>query len=183
MRLFVAVNFTDPVRDAIDTALAKFPVDRPPWRWIERDNWHLTLKFIGAASVDVGSALESVGRRHSSFDISITEFGAFPNLRRPRVLFYKVDRGAKELGALAADVDRVLEAVGIPAEKKPFRAHATVARVKDRLPGGIVRKLEGVPVLGGVGQRVESFDLVESVLERSGARYRVLKQFALGGGA
>jgi len=183
MRLFVAVNFSETVRDTIAGAINNFPVTDPPWRWSRPENWHLTLKFLGETdrADDVTAALERIARNHKSFAMSVDDFGAFPNLKRPRVLFYRVSDGVDELTTLAADVERTLEAIGFPAEDRPFRAHATIARVKQPLPGAIARKLESIPPLTGATQTVDSFALIKSVLDPSGARYSLLKAFALGG--
>ena len=181
MRLFVAVRLSETVLDVMEAAIADFPVTDPPWRWVERDNWHITLKFLAEAArmEEITSALESVARGHSSFDIVFNTLGAFPTLRRPKVLFYNVSQGADHLASLAADIDGALVEIGVPAEEKPFHAHVTTARIKRPLPSGITRKFERAPGLSGAGQRVEFIELMQSHLGRSGARYEVLKQFAL----
>ena len=183
MRLFAAVNFSDTVCDTIETAIASFPVENPPWRWVERTNWHVTLKFIGDAPTarvnDIVVALEGVASHHSCFPLTLADFGAFPDLRNPRVLFYNVSEGAEALAALASDIDTALADVGFGAEPKPFHAHATVARVKRVLPRAVAGQLEAARALAGAAQRVDSFELMESRLGRSGARYAPLKQFAL----
>lgn len=184
MRLFVAVNFDDTVRDAIQAALDDFPVANLPWRWSSPETWHVTLKFLGETSaVDLArvvAALESVRPRHASFDLALGKFGGFPNLRDPRVLFYRVEAGADALTALARDVDRSLEeAIGLAPDARAFHAHATVARVKDSVPRALAEALTTVPALSHPVTRVSAFDLVESRLSRTGARYSVVKRFAL----
>ena len=184
MRLFVAVVFTGEVRDAIARGIDHFPVGDPPWRWVGAENWHITLKFIGdGAAVDaVGSALEPVGRGHAGFDMALGPFGGFPDLRRPRVLFYDVTEGRAPLAALADDIDAALGASpGLPRETRPFRAHATVARVKRALPGATAARLASVPPLENARQRVEAFALLRSHLGPRGGRYEPLLQFALTG--
>jgi 2'-5' RNA ligase len=112
--------------------------------------------------------------------MDVAWFGGFPNLRRPRVLFYGVDEGAGRLRNLADDVNRtLLEVMGLPMEEKRFHAHATIARVKSRLPGPVADKLKLVPPLEGGRQQVASIDLMKSELRREGARYERLKGFAL----
>lgn len=184
MRLFLAVNFDDTVKDAIRDALDGFPVANPPWRWSSPETWHVTLKFLGDTSVaDVGpatQALAAVGARHRSFDLALGAFGAFPSLRDPRVLFYRVEAGAGALASLARDVDRSLEqAIGLETEARAFHAHATVARVKAPLSRSLQDALAQVPALPHPVTRVSTFDLMESRLARAGARYSVVKRFAL----
>jgi RNA 2',3'-cyclic 3'-phosphodiesterase len=184
MRLFVAVNFDDTVRDAIQAALDDFPVANPPWRWLSSENWHVTLKFLGDTQEDdvaeVVAALEPVRARHASFHVALGKFGAFPSLRAPRVLFYGVETGWAELAALANDVDLALEAaVGSQRETRRFHSHATVARIKEPLPRSLTDALASVPPLSHPVTRVSAFDLVESRLGRTGARYSTVKRFAL----
>ena len=184
MRLFVAVNFDRSIRDAIQAAIDDFPVSNPPWRWAGPETWHLTLKFLGEtprADVEaVVRALDEVRRRRATFDLTLTRFGGFPNLRAPRVLFYQVEAGAGEMKQLAADVDAALaRAIGLPPESRPFHAHATVARVKEPLARDVAERLALVPPLSHPVTRVHTFDLMESHLSRTGAVYSRVKEFAL----
>jgi len=184
MRLFVAVNFSAEARDAIQSAIDRFPVRDPPWRWVGPENWHLTIKFLGetkeAQADAVIAALETIAARHHAFDMTLGPFGGFPNLRSPRVLFYHIERGAHELERLANDADQAIEhAIGLPRETRRFHAHATVARVKDRLPPDMSSRLALVPALTDAVTRVDGFDLMESRLRRTGAVYSVVKEFAL----
>jgi 2'-5' RNA ligase len=184
MRLFIAVNLPASVRDSIQSAIDEFPVRNPPWRWVGPENWHLTLKFLGETKPDrldaLNAALTAAAARHSAFDMSLGPFGGFPNLRNPRVLFYDIERGASSLEALARDVNTAVErATALPPETRRFHAHATVARVKDRLSPEISSRLARVPRLPEAVIRVDSFELMESRLQRTGAVYSVVKEFAL----
>lgn len=184
MRLFVAVNFDDTVRGAIRAAINDFPVANPPWKWATDETWHVTLKFIGERPASdlpkLVSALDDVRARHPAFYIALREFGGFPNLRSPRVLFFDLQSGVPEMTALAAAVDEALhDAIALERETRTFHAHATVARIKERLPGRIVERLSLVPALSHPASRVTSFELMESRLGRTGAQYSVVKKFAL----
>jgi 2'-5' RNA ligase len=184
MRLFIAVNLSLEAREAIQSAIDEFPIENPPWRWVSSDNWHLTLKFLGEtppAQIDLlQSALNDVAKKHEAFDMTLGAFGGFPNLRHPRVLFYNIERGARELEGLAHAVDAVVERVtGLEREKRRFQAHVTVARVKDPLPSSMTTRLAVVPPLTQAVAGVHTFELMESRLARTGATYSVVKEFAL----
>lgn len=187
MRLFLAVNLSQAMLDAVGAAVAAVPVTRPPWRWSARETWHVTLKFIGQrppADVErIAAALARVGGRHAPFDLALGGLDGFPNLRRPRVLFYRVAEGEDPVAALARDVDAaVTAALALEPEGRPFHAHVTVARIKTSPPGAVLERLGSSPPVAGPVQRVESFDLMESQTGRGGAKYTRLKQFALSGG-
>jgi RNA 2',3'-cyclic 3'-phosphodiesterase len=184
MRLFVAVHFDDTVRATIRTALDRFPVERPPWRWSSPETWHVTLKFLGETSNDqlerALAALDVVRTHHPAFDATLGRFGGFPDLRSPRVLFYRMEQGAPALAALARAVDAALEAaLGLERETRPLHAHVTVARVKTPLPAPVAAMLASVPALVTPVFRVSTFTLTESHLGRTGAQYSVVKLFAL----
>jgi 2'-5' RNA ligase len=185
MRLFVAVNFNDTVLDAVEATIGDFPIRRPPWRWSDRTTWHVTLKFLGETdepALDaIGGVLAEAATRHSTFDVALGGLDGFPNLHRPRVLFYQVVSGADAMEALCEDINRSLaNQVGIRAETKPFRAHVTVARVKTRIGRPAVDALRSAASLDGVSQTVSGFDLMESQLGKKGSKYTRLKGFALG---
>ena len=130
MRLFFAVEFDPALKDAVAAAIGGTRIASPPWRWVARSNFHITLKFLGETPRDdiprLVETVETVCRGVRPFDLELGGLGGFPNLRKPRVLFYEVVRGAGELVSLARDIDRALaDNLMIPREKKPFRAHAT----------------------------------------------------------
>ncbi len=187
MRLFVAIHLSDTVRRRIRAAINDFPLGNPPWRWADPATWHITLKFLGETQPDglaaATGALAQVATRHAPFDLELGGFGAFPGLRDPRVLFYGVTSGAEPCAALARDVDDALfDAIGLEREKRRFHAHATIARLKDRLSADEKATLTRVPPLTEAVTRVDSIALMESHLRRTGAEYSTVKEFALSGG-
>jgi len=184
MRLFIAVAVDGDVRAEIRCAIDRFPIEPPPWRWSSPETWHLTLKFLGETSTDqlerALAALDAVRAHHAAFDATLGRFGAFPDLRSPRVLFYRVEQGAPALAALAREIDTALEAaIGLEPESRPFHAHVTVARIQDPLPASVASRLATVPALVAPVFRVSTFTLTESRLTRTGAQYSVVKPFAL----
>jgi 2'-5' RNA ligase len=184
MRLFFAVDFTDSVKDAITKAIGDIPIVRPPWRWVSESNLHMTLKFLGEMPEEqagpLGACAEAACRDVAPFSIHLGSLGGFPNLSRPRVLFYRVEKGADSLVELARRLDETLsERLGIRREKRPFRPHATIARIKGGVTPEIVKALNGAPPLDGVEQSVDRLCLIQSQLHPKGAKYHHLKEFAL----
>jgi 2'-5' RNA ligase len=96
------------------------------------------------------------------------------------VLFYSVENGREELSALAESIEEELEPLGFKRERKGFKAHLTLARIKKRVPPDLIRKLESIPPLPrSASQRVGSFVLMKSRLYRSGAVYERIARFRL----
>ena len=111
MRLFFAVGFDESMKNAIATAIDGIGLGNPPWRWVARDNFHVTMKFLGDTPEDrlATLAMSAAGAFKSGgmapFMITLGGMGGFPNLRRPRVLFYNVTKGCDNLAALAKRLD------------------------------------------------------------------------------
>ena len=87
MRLFFAVDLTDEVKERIREGIERISLERPPWRWVNIDNLHLTLKFLGELPDDSVDALvecaTAVCADISAFRIELEALGGFPDLARP----------------------------------------------------------------------------------------------------
>jgi 2'-5' RNA ligase len=180
VRLFVAVDVPDDIKDAIERDVVspmRGALDGA--KWTRPEGRHLTLKFLGDVADElvtgVGGVLAEAASRHVGFDAAFAELGGFPNVRRPRVLWLGIGTGAEQLAALAADVEDVLQPMGFPGEDRPFTAHFTLARFpKPR----IIEKLPLVTVPGSAF-RVGEVVLFRSQLHPKGARYTALERHAL----
>jgi 2'-5' RNA ligase len=186
MRLFFAAEFAPPLRNAVSDAIARARIPNPPWRWVAGENIHVTLKFLGETPEEIVPELvEAVSGACSAaapFDIVLGGLGGFPSLQRPRVLFYEVTTGARELVALAGAIDTALfEQLGITKEDRPFKAHATVARVKSAIAPDFAARLAKAPPVERGSQKIEKVTLMESELKPQGALYRAVKSIALTG--
>jgi 2'-5' RNA ligase len=153
---------------------------------VARENIHVTLKFLGETPEEIVPELVEVVTGACAgtapFDIVLGGLGGFPNLHRPRVLFYEMTTGARELVALAGAIDAALsEGLGIPREDRPFKAHATVARVKSAIAPELAARLAKAPPVERGSQKIEKVTLMESELRPQGAAYRPVKWIALTG--
>src|SRR4051812_24779289 len=135
VRLFLAINLTPEVRHTIAEAAAPLKAIAPELSWVNEDKIHLTVKFLGEQpeemAATVTEAMRSVGTRNRAIDVEIGGVGAFPNFRRPRVVWIGVTPDPK-LELLHHDVESACESLGLPVDGKPFRPHLTLARVKSR---------------------------------------------------
>ena len=183
MRLFLAINLEPDVRRAVAESTAPLRAAAPSLRWATEPKLHLTLKFLGEQPDDapraIGDALLDVTRRHKAFAITLGGIGAFPNFRRPRVVFMGV-AAEPRLELLHHDVEVAGEALGYALDGRPFRPHVTLARVKDRVPADELKRLRkaGDAVSLDAESRVASVDLMRS---HTGAnsRYELLVAAAL----
>jgi 2'-5' RNA ligase len=156
-RLFVGVRPPDHVLDE----LAALPrAAEPGVRYTTRDQWHITLRFLGQAEVgDAAAALERL-------DSPSAEARLGPQVSRLGRDVVVVPVGGLE--QLAADVAAVTAAVGDPPDPRPFAGHLTLARLRRR---GACR-IAGAPL--STSFAVEEVELVRSRLDPAGARYDVI---------
>jgi 2'-5' RNA ligase len=162
-RLFVAAVPPAAVLDRV-AALPRPEVEG--LRWTTRDQWHVTLRFLGRVTdVDaVSAAVEAVtiSRCEARIGPEVGRFGR-------RVLHVPV----AGLDDLAAAVVAGTAAVGEPPEDRPFAPHLTLARSRARR-GIDLRALTGEPI--EAAWPVEDICLVESRLHPDGARYETLRR-------
>lgn len=179
MRLFVAINLPEETRDAIYADASPLRSATTAIRWTAARSLHVTLKFLGEQQdsllSDLRATLDAVAARHRPLDLQTTGFGAFPNFRRPRVVWVGMT-GESELRALANDIDRAFVPFGVAAESREFRAHLTLGRVKGELSaadGGALSAAarQAAPARG---VPVRTIDLMRSELGPGGSRYTLL---------
>jgi 2'-5' RNA ligase len=180
VRLFLAINLTPEVRHTIAEAAAPLKALAPELSWVKEDKIHLTVKFLGEQpeemAAKVTEAMRSVGTRNRTIDVEIGGVGAFPNFRRPRVVWIGVTPDPK-LELLHHDVESACESLGLPVDGKPFRPHLTLARVKSRAtdPRALRDLASAAKEVAYVEEVViDAVDLMESELTTSGSRYRVI---------
>ena len=157
----------------------------PAAAWVAPDRLHLTVKFLGEQSEDAVEALRAAvaatTTRHQAIPIRVGRVGAFPNFRRPRVVWMGVDGGGR-LELLQHDVEIACAGLGYEPEGRAFRPHVTVARVRGELASEAARAL--ARAARGVAFRddatVESIDLMASELSREGSRYTLVASARLG---
>ena len=176
MRLFVAVNLPAEVRDAVAAAARPLVAVAPALAWVSPERLHLTVKFLGECAEEavpaLGAALDGVAFRHREFGLDLKDVGAFPNFRRPRVVWIGVEHAAR-LELLQHDVERACEGLGHEVEGRPFRPHLTLARVRAPLPPAsaqaLARAARAVRFHHEVS--VTSIDLMRSTSGAGGSRY------------
>lgn len=185
MRLFVAVNLPAGIKDEIGAATAPLRGAGYPFRWVDAEALHLTLSFLGEVAESrvetLRDALRAVALRHEPFVLGIGRIGAFPNLRRPRVLWMGT-ASAGELVRLQAETARVLEPLGYPPEERAYSPHLTLARARTDARPAAFASLESRAALIAYANevRIDSLDLMRSHLSRAGARYERIGAAPLG---
>ena len=176
-RLFVALDLPAPAR--AELAGFRDRADPRVWRPVADEALHITLVFLGhlpeGSSGRVGEVVR--GCAGPATDLALGPALLLPP-RRPRVLTVEVEDRAGELGAVQERLADALGSAGLyEPERRAFRPHATVARLRagERAPREL--RIDGPAPLGFDGEAVT---LYRSRLSRAGARYEPLARVPLG---
>jgi len=183
-RLFFAIALPDAVRRELDGSLESIRGRiGNEIRWTPTHQLHVTLRFLG--DVDAHripglreAARAAVGAR-DPFRLSFAGLGAFPNLRRPKVIWL----GVKPVPALVevrAAVEEAVVSAGLERDARPFRPHVTLGRVRRTASAPAPFSGRGFDLVFGQTVRVDRVALVESVLGRGGATHAPVAEFPLG---
>lgn len=156
-------------------------------RWVVAENMHLTLKFLGdVASEDIAEVCRAVAE--SVRDIEPFEFrchgaGAFPDLARPRTVWIGVDEGSEAVLALHQAVELALGELGFMPERRRFRPHLTIGRVRGQGPStDQLGQLIGQHVDFDTGRtQVDELVVFSSAPGPDGPIYTALSHAQLGG--
>jgi len=146
LRLFVAVELPASVRQRLaDLAAEVRGMGLERLRWVRPENIHITLKFLGETPADrqpeIEDALRAAAEGVAPHELTLGELGKFGGRQSPRVLLVDVRGDVDALKALQKRVDGKIAPLGFPAEKRPFAAHLTLARVPQDLARKVARPL------------------------------------------
>lgn len=166
--------------------------DEDALRWVHPDNFHVTLHFLGDTSEELvpdliarfGTALARVSAAESSLDRA----GAFPNQRRPRVLWVGLDDHNGVLGSVYDALTPELEHLDFALDTRPYHPHITLGYARKKAhPKAVARAFAGfLASAGSVFEErdpqvlsVSEVELIESVLGRSGPTYTTVARAQL----
>ena len=194
MRLFVALDIDQSIRERIMRFVEGLHNFAPDARWMKSESMHVTLKFIGEQpDAAVGSIKQAMsGISAIATQISFRGYGFFPTPTSARVFWVGIEAGT-ELAALAAAIDEKLSALGIPKEDRAFSPHLTLARGAgasgsprrnrndrdNRTFHVLQEKLAALPVPNFDTMTAREFFLYQSQLSPKGSKYTKLARFAL----
>ena len=180
LRTFIAVKITPtPELRRLHALLAGLD-DR--MRPVPLNNLHVTLKFLGDTHerqlAEIGAFIQEAARDRPAFDVRLVGLGAFPNERRPAVVWVGLE-SAETLGVIAAELDRRLELLGFAPEGRPFQPHLTLLRVKFRPVEQLFALLAAEARTDFGATRIDKVELFQSELKPGGPQYTSLAACAL----
>jgi RNA 2',3'-cyclic 3'-phosphodiesterase len=180
LRCFLALILDEYARAQLERVQRNLADGGVRVRWEANDKLHVTVRFLGDATAERRSDLESALSRWAGgadpMDLVFNTLGAFPSQERPRVIW----AGAFPTDILMAcgqDIEGLCRTAGFPPESRPFHPHCTLARVRERDEvQALTKAIERInfdPIL----VRASELVLMRSVLLPGGSQYRALATF------
>ncbi len=184
LRLFIAAPLPEGVRKVMSAVQRELAEAGAPVKWSRVENLHLTLKFLGDTPEEevpkLSAALDGAAAASQPHEARLGVVGAFPNVRRPRVLWVGLEEPTGELVALQQRVEQVTRYLVEP-DPRGFSAHLTLGRVKGRKNLRRLSELvEGYHLDSAETISVRSVELIRSQLGRGGPTYTTLHRSTLG---
>jgi 2'-5' RNA ligase len=174
-RLFTALEIP---RDAA-LSLSLLRGGLPGARWVDVENYHLTLRFIGdvegRTADEIVNALDRVHR--PSFQLALSGVGAFGS-KKPHAIWAGAS-SSPGLFALQAEIERICQRVGVPGDPRKFTPHVTLARLKNASPHDVARYLSARGNFATLPFKVTRFVLMSSRESVGGGPYVVEEAWPL----
>ena len=178
VRAFLSVDIeSQELLSQISKTQSKLDTSSAKMKLVEIDNIHFTLRFLGDTSIsiidEIRSSLSQI--KFEPFNIEIQGVGAFPNNRKPRVVWIGVTQNADNIVKLKREIDSRLKTLGYQPEGKKFTPHATIARVRYvKDTETFARNLGELDDIQIGTMIVSKFNMKKSTLTPSGPIYETL---------
>jgi 2'-5' RNA ligase len=176
-RLFTALEIP---RDAA-MSLSLLRGGLPGARWIDVENYHLTLRFIGDieghVADEIANALDRV--RRPSFSLTLSGVGAFGS-RKPHAVWAGT-APSPDLNALQGEIERICQRIGIPSDPRKFMPHVTLARLRNSSPADVAHYLSARGNFAAMPFKVGRFVLMSSRDSVGGGPYVIEEAWPLNG--
>ena len=180
MRCFISVDIEDQsLLDALEEAQRRLERTGAYLKCVERENIHVTVRFLGDVREGLVGELQRLisGVGFTPFRVELSGLGAFPNLRRPRVVWTGISDGVEELIGIFRRLEPKLVGLGFKPEARGFSPHITLARVRsgrnrERLAGELAAHADEA-----FGEfEVEHIRLKKSILTPRGPIYSTIAE-------
>ncbi len=171
MRAFISLDFPENAVKEIQAIQSKLPAFNG--RLIEKENLHLTLKFLGKIDEKMLEKINSLlsGIKFPAMNLSFGEIGTFDYKGTPKIVWLKISGADK----LQGEIDKALEELFLP--EKRFMSHLTIARIKQIKSKEEFQKAIADIKYNKLGFKANSFALKESVLTKQKPAYKILKNY------
>lgn len=174
-RLFVALSIPEPIAEQ----MIRLQTGLRGARWRPRENFHLTLRFIGDVdghvARDAHSELSDI--RAPAFDVALDGCGQFGD-RRPRAVWAGT-RPEPALTHLQAKIETALQRAGLTPEGRKFTPHVTLAYLKGAKPRDVAEWTSGCGLFQTPAFHVDAFHLYSSQMGNQASAYAIEETYSL----
>jgi 2'-5' RNA ligase len=184
IRSFLAVDLPMALRESMVIATMGIRTPAADVKWVRPEGIHLTLKFFG--NIEEGqvepivNAVSGVITGQKPLTLKAEGIGAFPDLRRPQVIWIGMTGDIERLMVIQKNIEQVLSVLGFPAEDRPFIPHLTLGRVRyNKKSSGLASKIQGLKDINFTPFTVNELILYKSTLRPGGAIYTPLRRLPL----
>ena len=181
MRLFFCVELEEGVKEALAPVAQRLRRALGEGTWVSRENYHLTVRFLGevpeARVPELLAVGEKAARGNPRFSLNLAVVGGFPNPSRARVLWVGPEKEVPAFRKLWQDVEEAVRVLGFPPERDEPLPHVTLARFKK--PQDLRAFVPGPPL--AIEVHGTSLTLMRSELRPEGAKYQPVSRWPLGG--
>lgn len=183
LRTFIALELSQDHMAVIADVLISLKNIDADVKWVQTDNCHITLKFLGQTPHSqislIAHAMDALTKTVRSFPVGLDTAGAFPSIDKPQIIWIGLSQGDQELSDLSHSVQTPLAQLGFPKDARPFHPHITIGRTRtDRGAKALSLALKDVCVKSTPNE-ARHITLFESVLSSDGPRYSVLHRSPL----
>jgi len=180
IRLFVALNIPQSIKEEIIRLRNTIISNSLDYKWETPDKLHLTIKFIGEVEENLVEKIQdelTFINEYKEFNCTFTKFGFFYSGKEPKILWLGLNIN-EEIFSLVERLNEGLVKFGIEKEKKRFKPHLTLMRVRKNLDKNFINSFENCK-LPYTEFLADSISLIKSELLSGGSKYKEIKKYKL----
>ncbi|MEN3044186.1 MAG: RNA 2',3'-cyclic phosphodiesterase [Candidatus Hydrothermales bacterium] len=173
LRLFFGIPLEDDKKDKIFEYLKRLNLLKKDYKWVPKENYHITLKFLGEVEEKLVKDLDKIGKEmcllFNSFSVLTDGFSGFPNRKKARVFFLDLKEKEKIIRIFKVLEDKITQ-LNFKREDREYHPHITLARL---------RNPESIPDIDPLEMEINinGFSLYESILKKEGSLYKILNTY------
>lgn len=182
-RTFIAICLPDNIKGQFTQFQKNWP--ELPCKWVKKENLHITLNFLGDLKQEridkAFEVLQEISEKNNQFSILFNKICYGPDQKIPPRLVWAQGENTKEFLKLKQELDSLLaEKINFTIENRNFTPHITLARIKKWDWQKIdLEERPDVNLSISIQIQINSIEIMESRLKRTGAEYKILKSFKL----
>ena len=183
VRSFVALELTSEIQKQLAEIQNELKKSDADVKWADPFGIHLTLKFLGSVSLElveeIKKIINQIAKDHKRFELKISGLSAFPKIEHPRVIWVGIEEGKDQAVKLARTLEERLINLGFLKEKRTFKPHLTLGRVRSGRNRNQLKELLQSVTFAQKTMHAQTLVLFKSTLTPKGAIYQPLHEAKL----